>query len=37
MNGVVLEVPVVAGQEVKERDVLCVIEAMKMNKRIEHF
>ncbi|MFP4527217.1 MAG: biotin/lipoyl-containing protein [Candidatus Kapaibacterium sp.] len=34
INGVVLEIPVKEGQEVKENDILFVLEAMKMKTNI---
>ena len=34
INGVLLEIPVKPEQEVKENDVLCILEAMKMKTNI---
>ena len=34
INGVVIEIPITAGQSVKENDVLFVLEAMKMKTNI---
>lgn len=34
INGVVIEIPITAGQSVKENDVLIVLEAMKMKTNI---
>jgi glutaconyl-CoA/methylmalonyl-CoA decarboxylase subunit gamma len=34
INGVVLEIPVAAGQKVKENEILFIVEAMKMKTNI---